>query len=166
MAERRTAAAADTFRRVYLADPSGAHLNRMDWANRNTGPAAHAKSPVNERFPLNTTHKHIKIFPIFIRVPKFKVFLGVPAPAGTETYKRTETKNLRAQSRQDSVPQPVSYTYSTFLLSAPGVVTITLSGVMTKAPLAVAAPLNIFSTTALKVSTTWPSVTYSAVPLI
>ena len=44
--------------------------------------------------------------------------------------------------------------HSTFLLSAPGVVTITFSGVMTKAPFAVAAPLNIFSTIALKVSTT------------
>ena len=53
-----------------------------------------------------------------------------------------------------------------FLLSAPGVVTITLAGVMISAPFAVAAPLNMLSTIALKVSTTSPSVTYSAVPLI
>ena len=56
--------------------------------------------------------------------------------------------------------------YRTFLLSAPGVVTITFSGVMINAPFAVAAPLNIFSTIALNVSTTSPSVTYSATPLI
>ena len=56
--------------------------------------------------------------------------------------------------------------YRTFLFSAPGVVTITFSGVITSAPFAVAAPLNIFSTIALNVSTTAPSVTYSATPLI
>lgn len=49
--------------------------------------------------------------------------------------------------------------YRTFLLSAPGVVTITFSGVIINAPFAVAAPLNIFSTTALNASTTSPSVT-------
>lgn len=48
--------------------------------------------------------------------------------------------------------------YSTFLFSAPGVVTITLSGVITSAPLAVAAPLNMLSTACLKVSTISPSV--------
>lgn len=58
------------------------------------------------------------------------------------------------------------YNYRTFLFSAPGVVTITFSGLMISAPFAVAAPLNIFSTIALKLSTTAPSVTYSAVPLI
>ena len=45
---------------------------------------------------------------------------------------------------------------------------MTLSGVMTRAPLAVAAPLNTFSTMALnylKASTTAPVVTYSATPL-
>ena len=47
---------------------------------------------------------------------------------------------------------------SSFLFSLPGVVTMTLSGVMTRAPFAVTAPLNICSTTFLKVSTTMPSV--------
>ena len=42
---------------------------------------------------------------------------------------------------------------------------MTFSGVMMSAPFAVAAPLNIFSTMALKVLTTSPSVTYCAVPL-
>ena len=60
---------------------------------------------------------------------------------------------------------PVKLGYSSFLLSAPGVVTMTFSGVMTRAPFAVAAPLNIYSTMALKVLTTSPSVTYSALPL-
>ena len=60
----------------------------------------------------------------------------------------------------------VQSTQRTFLFSAPGVVTITFSGVITSAPLAVAAPLNIFSTMALKVSTTLPEVTCTAVPLI
>lgn len=41
--------------------------------------------------------------------------------------------------------------YISFLLSAPGVVTITFSGVIITAPFAIAAPLNIFSTIALKV---------------
>lgn len=57
-------------------------------------------------------------------------------------------------------------TYSSFLLSAPGVATITFSGIITSAPLAVAAPLNIVSTICLKVSTIAPSVMYSAFPLI
>lgn len=43
--------------------------------------------------------------------------------------------------------------YSSLLLSAPGVVTMILLGVMTSAPFAVAAPLNIVSTIFLKVST-------------
>lgn len=38
---------------------------------------------------------------------------------------------------------------STFLLSAPGVVTITVSGVIMRAPLAVAAPLNMSDTSFL-----------------
>lgn len=59
-----------------------------------------------------------------------------------------------------------SFCYISFLLSAPGVVTITFEGVIISAPFAVAAPLNIFSTIALKVSTSSPSVTYSAVSLI
>lgn len=66
-----------------------------------------------------------------------------------------------------SAPASVSlFNYRTFLFSAPGVVTITFSGVIINAPFAVAAPLNIFSTIALNVSTTAPSLTYSAVPLI
>ncbi len=56
--------------------------------------------------------------------------------------------------------------YNSFLFSEPGVVTMTFSGVMTSAPFAVAAPLNIFSTMALKAATTSPSVRYSAFPLI
>lgn len=56
--------------------------------------------------------------------------------------------------------------YSSFLLLGPGEVTITFSGVMINAPFAVAAPLNIFSTIALYSSTTFPSVTCTAVPLI
>ena len=56
--------------------------------------------------------------------------------------------------------------YISFLLSAPGVVTITFSGVIITAPFAVAAPLNIFSTIALKVLTISPSATYSAVHFI
>ena len=56
--------------------------------------------------------------------------------------------------------------HNTFLFSEPGVVTITCSGVMTRAPFAVAAPWNICSTMALKVSTRAPWVTYTAVPLI
>ena len=51
-------------------------------------------------------------------------------------------------------------------MAAPGVVTMTLDGVMTSAPFAVAAPLNMSSTIALNVSTMAPSVIYSAVPLI
>ena len=54
----------------------------------------------------------------------------------------------------------------TFLFSAPGVVTITFSGVMSNAPFAVAAPWNMLSTICLNFSTTAPEVTYSAVPLI
>ncbi len=42
----------------------------------------------------------------------------------------------------------------------------TLSAAIINAPFAVAAPSNIFSTIALKVSTTALSVTYSSVPLI
>lgn len=56
------------------------------------------------------------------------------------------------------------YVYSSFLLSAPGVATITLSGVITSAPLAVAAPLNMVSTIVLNVSTMVPPVIYSAAP--
>ncbi len=67
---------------------------------------------------------------------------------------------------QGSAPAAFCPSYRTFLFSAPGVVTITFSGVITSAPFAVAAPLNIFSTIALNVSTTAPSVTYSATPLI
>ena len=63
------------------------------------------------------------------------------------------------------ISAPTHCFYSSFLLSAPGVVTMTFSGVMMSAPLAVAAPLNIFSTIALKVLTTSPSVTYCATPL-
>lgn len=47
----------------------------------------------------------------------------------------------------------MKYQPRTFLLSAPGVVTITFSGVISSAPLAVVAPLNIFSTICLNVST-------------
>lgn len=65
-----------------------------------------------------------------------------------------------------SAPAAVCLPYRTFLFSAPGVVTITFSGIITSAPFAVAAPLNIFSTIALNVSTTAPSVTYSVTPLI
>ena len=61
---------------------------------------------------------------------------------------------------------PAKLGYSSFLLSAPGVVTMTFSGVMIRAPFAVAPPLNIYSTIALKVLMISPSVTYSAVPLI
>ena len=61
---------------------------------------------------------------------------------------------------------PVKLGYSSFLLSAPGVVTMIFSGVMIRAPFAVAPPLNIYSTIVLKVLTVSPSVTYSAVPLI
>lgn len=56
--------------------------------------------------------------------------------------------------------------YISFLLSAPGVVTITFSGVIITSPFAIAAPLNIFSTIALKVLTISPSATYSAVHFI
>ena len=49
--------------------------------------------------------------------------------------------------------------HSSFLFSAPGVVTITFSGVMISAPLAAAAPWNICLTIVLNVSTTVPSVT-------
>ena len=56
--------------------------------------------------------------------------------------------------------------YKTFLFSAPGVVTMTVSGVMISAPFAVAAPWNICSTMALNVATTGPSATCSAVPRI
>ena len=56
--------------------------------------------------------------------------------------------------------------YISFLLSAPGIVTITFSGVIITAHFAVAAPLNIFSTIALKVSTISSSATYSAVHFI
>lgn len=58
------------------------------------------------------------------------------------------------------------FAYRTFLLSPPGVVTMTFSGVIIMAPLAVAAPWNMLSTMALKVSTSGPSVTYSVVPCI
>ncbi len=58
------------------------------------------------------------------------------------------------------------YRYRTFLFSAPGVVTMTVSGVMISAPFAVAAPWNICSIMALNVATTGPSVTCSAVPRI
>ena len=51
-----------------------------------------------------------------------------------------------------------------FLIVCPGVVTITSSGVMSRAPFAIAAPLNIPSTNVLKFSTSVPSVIYSAVP--
>ena len=47
---------------------------------------------------------------------------------------------------------------SSFLLSAPGVVTMIFSGVITRAPLAVAAPLNMASTISLNLSTTGPPV--------
>ena len=56
--------------------------------------------------------------------------------------------------------------YISFLLSAPGVEIMTFVVVIISAPLAVAAPLNIFSTISLKVSTIAPSVTYSAFPFI
>ena len=56
--------------------------------------------------------------------------------------------------------------YKTFLFSAPGVVTMTVSGVMINAPFAVAAPWNICSTMALNVATTGLSVTCSAAPRI
>lgn len=59
VAERRTAATADTFCQVYFTDPSREHMNGMDWAYRNTGPAAYTEPPVNERFLI---HKYIKIW--------------------------------------------------------------------------------------------------------
>ena len=40
------------------------------------------------------------------------------------------------------ISAPTHWFYSSFLLSVPGVVTITFSGVMMSAPLAVAAPLK------------------------
>lgn len=58
------------------------------------------------------------------------------------------------------------FDYRTFLLSEPGVVTMTFSGVTRSAPFAVAAPLNISSTIALNADTISPSVRYSEVPFI
>ena len=82
-------------------------------------------------------------------------------------YKLVIQTNLQKHKHGCAGCAPVpEKAYRTFLFSAPGVVTITFSGVMTSAPFAVAAPLNIFSTIALKVSTILPSVTYSALPLI
>ena len=52
------------------------------------------------------------------------------------------------------------------LLSGPGVATMIFSGVMTKAPFALAAPLKVSSAIFWNISTIGPSVTYSAVPLI
>lgn len=84
-------------------------------------------------------------------------------PAGAKNFPAQRKKRI-----PHAVPRGTRFPLNqrTFLLSAPGVVTMTFSGVMTSAPLAVAAPLNIFSTIALNVFTISPSVSYTAVPLI
>lgn len=59
-----------------------------------------------------------------------------------------------------------SISQKVLLLSGPGVATITFSGVMIKAPLALADPLKVSCAILQNRSKTGPSVTYSAVPLI
>ena len=90
------------------------------------------------------------------------------APAPAHTRRSKEFSAQRKKRIPHAVPRGTRFPLNqrTFLLSAPGVVTMTFSGVMTSAPLAVAAPLNIFSTIALNVFTISPSVSYTAVPLI
>lgn len=97
------------------------------------------------------------------------------SPYAALPYKRSPKTKTCLQARRRIIlmqlkvsPRTVIFplVYNTFLLSAPGVVTITCSVEIIKAPLAVAAPLNIASTMFLNVSTTGPSVTYSATPLI
>lgn len=73
-------------------------------------------------------------------------WVGVPAAAGGSAHCTGRATRLYPYAR-------------TFLLSGPGVVTITWDGVITSAPLAVAAPLKTFSTIFLNSSTMAPSAT-------
>ena len=83
----------------------------------------------------------------------------LPGPGVKELIKTYAAREFNA----DAV---IILLYSSSPLCAPGVVTITFSGVMTSAPFAVTAPLNISETSFLNVSTISPSVMCSAVPLI
>ena len=136
MAERYATSAANTFCCVHRAEPAGKHTNCLCGACGNASAAANAFLAVDLCF----SAFHIQARHSN-RPPKHKHGCAGCAPVPEKAYRA-------------------------FLFSAPGVVTITFSGVMISAPLAVAAPLNIFSTIALKVSTILPSVTYSALPLI
>lgn len=136
MAQFRALSATNTSFHMYNTVPAGHHPNCVCGTNWNTGSASNTFGSVDFRCLMIHHYPYNR--------GGCKVCLCT-RPAWIFVY---------------------SDNHSTFLLSAPGVVTMTFSGVMIKAPFAVAAPLNIFSTMALKVSTTWPSVTYSATPLI
>ena len=84
----------------------------------------------------------------------------------TRTASRVPRPASRPGQKEKNQKAMENCRYKTFLFSAPGVVTMTVSGVMISAPFAVAAPWNICSTMALNVATTGPSATCSAVPRI
>ena len=103
-------------------------------------------------------------FPPFVAysIPQFR-----PECKCAETgAKRAPRPASRPGQKEKNQKAMENCRYKTFLFSAPGIVTTTVSGVMMSAPFAVAAPWNICSTMALNVATTGPSATCSAVPRI
>lgn len=154
MAKFHTMPAAAAFCSLYLTPKTRQHNDRVFRAFCDAGSAANTFFRINIGFH-NSSHSVIS------HAAPQHGYIALTS----HNYYFPYTKRVQSIF-MGSAPAAFCPPYRTFLFSAPGVVTITFSGVITSAPFAVAAPLNIFSTMALNVSTTAPSVTYSAMPLI